>query len=103
LYLFLYIIIFLFTARESELRYLRKTVTDQEQEVSVLDKHIGNMNNGIIKLMANTEKLKVGCSKYEQYLIQLRSLFLDSFSNISFPGKYFKLKNKTVLFLLLLF
>lgn len=72
-------------ARESELRYLRKTVTDQEQEVSVLDKHIGNMNNGIIKLMANTEKLKVGCSKYEQYLINLRSLLLDSFSNISFP------------------
>ncbi|XP_025190332.1 high mobility group protein 20A-like isoform X2 [Melanaphis sacchari] len=72
-------------ARESELRYLRKTVTDQEQEVSVLDKHIGNMNNGIIKLMANTEKLKAGCSKYEQYLIKLRSILLDSFSDITFP------------------
>ncbi|XP_060836575.1 LOW QUALITY PROTEIN: high mobility group protein 20A-like [Rhopalosiphum padi] len=72
-------------ARESELRYLRKTVTDQEQEVSVLDKHIGNMNNGIIKLMANTEKLKAGCSNYEQHLTKLRSLLLDSFSNIAFP------------------
>ncbi|XP_050059051.1 high mobility group protein 20A-like isoform X2 [Aphis gossypii] len=36
-------------ARESELRYLRKTVTDQEQEVAVLDKHIGNMNNDNIE------------------------------------------------------
>ncbi|XP_060863008.1 high mobility group protein 20A-like [Metopolophium dirhodum] len=72
-------------SRESELRYLRKTVIDQEQEVSVLYKHIGNMNNGIIKLMANTKKLKAECLKYEHYLIQLRSLLLDAFDNIAFP------------------
>jgi len=44
-----------------------------------------------MKLMTNTEKLKTRCSKYEQYLIKLRSLLLDAFANISFPGKYFKL------------
>ncbi|XP_060859357.1 high mobility group protein 20A-like [Metopolophium dirhodum] len=71
--------------RDSELRYLRKKVTDQGQEVSVLDKHIENMQNGIINLMANTEKLKAGCSKYEQYLIKLRSLLLDAFANTEFP------------------
>jgi len=92
----------LFIARESELRYLRKTVTDREQEVSVLDKHIGNMKNGVTKLMANTEKLEDGCSNYDQYLIKLRSLFLDSFSNISFPGKYFKLKNITIFIIIIL-
>jgi len=80
-----------FIGRDSELRLLRKKVTDQEQEVSVLDKHIENMQNGIIILMANTEKLKAGCSKYEEYLIKLRSLLLDAFADIAFPGKYFKL------------
>lgn len=77
---------FLFIARESELRYLHKTVADQEQEVSVLDKHMENMNDEIIKLMANTKNLKVGCLKYEHYLIKLRSLLLDAFDNITFPG-----------------
>lgn len=75
--------------RESELRYLRKTVTDQEQEVSVLDKHIENMNNGINKLIANTEQLKAGCSKFEQHLIKLRSQLIHAFANIAFPGEYF--------------
>jgi len=78
-------------ARESELRYLRKTVTDQEQAVSVLDKHIRNMDNGVTKLISNTEKLKARCSKYEQYLIKLRSLLLGVFDNIAFPSKYHKL------------
>ncbi|KAL4132070.1 hypothetical protein QTP88_009288 [Uroleucon formosanum] len=72
-------------SRESELRYLHKTVADQEQEVSVLDKHMENMNDEIIKLMANTKNLKVGCLKYEHYLIKLRSLLLDAFDNITFP------------------
>jgi len=49
------------------------------------------MQNATINLMANTEKLKAGCLKYEQYLIKLRSLLLDAFANIAFPGKYFKL------------
>lgn len=83
--------LFFVIGRDSELRYLRKKVTDQGQEVSVLDKHIENMQNGIVNLMANTEKLKAGCSKYEQYLIKLRSLLLDAFADIAFPGKYFKL------------
>lgn len=84
----------LFIARDSELRYLRKTVIDQEQEVSVLDKHIENMNNGIIKLMANTKQLEVGCLKYEQHLNKLRSKCLIAFANIKLPGKlYFKLIN----------
>lgn len=83
---FIIYIVNLFIARESELRYLRKTVTDQEQEVSVLDKHIENMNNGILKLMANTEQLKAGCSIYDQHLNKLRPKLLDAFANITLPG-----------------
>lgn len=81
--------IFFVTARESELRYLRKTVIDQEQEISVLDKHIENMNNGVIKLASNTEQLKLGVIKYEQYLNKLRLLYCDALANIALPGKYY--------------
>lgn len=77
----------MFLARESELRYLRKTVTDQEQEVSVLDKHIENMNNGILKLITNTEQLKAGCLIYEDHLDKLRSKVVDAFASIKLPGK----------------
>ncbi|XP_050539591.1 high mobility group protein 20A [Daktulosphaira vitifoliae] len=72
-------------ARECELRHLRKSVTDQEQEVSVLDKHIENMNNGISKLVSSTDQLKKSCEKFEEHLRNLRSKFLDSFSNIQLP------------------
>lgn len=82
------------TARESELRYLRKNVIDQEQEISVLDKHIENMNNGVIKLASNTEQIQFGNIKYEQYLSKLRILYCDALANIPLPGKYyFKLIN----------
>lgn len=74
-------------ARECELRQLRKTVTDQEQEVSVLDKHIENMNNGINKLVSSTDQLKKSCEKFEEHLKVLRTKFLDSFKNIELPGK----------------
>lgn len=74
-------------ARESELRYLRKTLTDQEQAVSVLEKHVENLNIGIIKLTDNTAILKYGCKFYESRLNDLRSKFLDTFANIALPGK----------------
>jgi len=55
------------------------------------------MQNGINNLMVNTEKLQARCSKYEQYLIKLRSLLLDAFSDIAFPGKYFKSIKKNII------
>lgn len=85
------LLLLLFIARDSELRDLRKKVTDQEQEVCILDKHIENMENVSTKLGAINEQLKAGCSKYEHYLTKLRSRLLDAFSNTAFPGKYFKL------------
>jgi len=66
-------------------------VTDQKQEVCVLDKHIENMQNFNTKLVAHNEQLNAECSKYEQYLIKLRSKLLDAFAHAAFPGKYFKL------------
>lgn len=81
-----------FIARESELRYLRKSVIDQEQEVSVLDKHIENINNGIIKLMDSNNQLQESCLKYEQHINKLKSKLLTALASIKFPGKqYFKL------------
>lgn len=76
----------MFLARESELRYLRKTVTDQEQEVAILDKHIENLNIGINKLTDNTEILKYGRALYNEHLNNIRNKFLELFSNITLPG-----------------
>jgi len=90
------LLLLLFIARDSELRNLRKKVTDQEQEVCVLDKHIENIQNASIKLVANNEQLNAGCSKYEQYLVKLRSRLLDVFANTAFPGKYFILLSFSV-------
>jgi len=49
------------------------------------------MENFSKKLAANNEQLNAECSKYEQYLIKLRSKLLNGFANTAFPGKYFKL------------
>lgn len=50
------------------------------------------MNNGIIKLESNTEQLKFGNIKKEQYLNKLRLIFCDALADVSLPGKcYFKL------------
>jgi len=81
----------LFIARESKLRYLCEQIADQKQERSVLYENIGHTNNGTLKLMVDTKKLKDECLIYENYLIKLRSLLLDAFDNITFPGKYFNL------------
>ncbi|VVC29067.1 Hypothetical protein CINCED_3A019272 [Cinara cedri] len=73
-------------ARESELRYLRKTVTDQEQEVSILDKHIENLNVGINKLTDNTEIAKYTYEIDKEHLNYLRSKFLEALAHTSLPG-----------------
>ncbi|XP_029343340.1 high mobility group protein 20A-like [Acyrthosiphon pisum] len=83
-------------ARDTELRNLRKKVTDQEQEVCVLDKHIENMQNVSIKLVANNEQLNAECSKYEQYLVKLRSRLLDAFANITFPDNTAQLTHENI-------
>lgn len=85
---------FLFTARETELRYVRKTAINIEQEVCVLEKHIENMNNAVITLTANTQQLKFGYMIYESYLNNLRSKFRNALAHIPLPGKnYFRLIN----------
>lgn len=76
-------------ARESELRNLRKAVTDQEQEIFVLDKHNENMNTSVIKLESYTEQLKLEEIKHEQYLRKLRLIFYDALAKASLSGKYF--------------
>lgn len=47
------------------------------------------MNNGVIKLASNTEQLKLGVIKYEQYLSKLRLLYCDALADIPLPGKYY--------------
>lgn len=79
----------LFTARESELRKLRTIVIDQKQETSVLEKHIENMKNGILKVTADSQQLDLENMKYEEYLNNLRSKFSDALAGVSVPGQYY--------------
>lgn len=47
------------------------------------------MNNGIMKLKANTKELEAEHIKCEQYLNKLRPKLFDIFSKITLPGNIF--------------
>lgn len=72
---------------ESELRQLRKSNTDYEQQNSVLEKHVESITNGISKLNKETEEIKKRNDMVEQYLQQLRSRLASALSGLSIPSK----------------
>lgn len=72
---------------ESELRQLRKSNTDYEQQNSVLEKHVESMTNGIAKLNKETEEIKKHNDVVEQYVLQLRSRLASALSGLSIPSK----------------
>lgn len=72
---------------ESELRQLRKSNTDYEQQNSVLEKHIESMSNGISKMNKETEEIKKRNDTVEQYLQQLRSRLAGALSGLAIPSK----------------
>lgn len=73
--------------REAELRQLRKSNTDYEQQNSILQKHIENMRSAISKLESETSAQRTNNLALQQHLDQLRATLATSFSNIRLPGK----------------
>lgn len=73
--------------REAELRQLRKSNTDYEQQNSILQKHIENMKTAIEKLEAETNQQRNNNVALQQHLDHLRTTLASSFSNIRLPGK----------------
>lgn len=57
---------------EQELRILRKSTIDYEQQNSVLEKHIENMSNGVDKLQNEIVNTKLSTQSMEAYLVKLR-------------------------------
>lgn len=73
-------------ALDSELRTLRKSQTDYEQQNSILEKHVENMQNGVDKLSAETVSLKETNRVLDNYLNKLRLKLVDSLSSLSIPS-----------------
>lgn len=72
---------------DAELRMLRKSNTDYEQQNSVLEKHVENMTNGIAKLTGETEALVKNNEMVQTYLDQLRTKLATALSGLSIPSK----------------
>ncbi|XP_058463144.1 high mobility group protein 20A [Malaya genurostris] len=63
---------------DSELRMLRKSNIDYEQQNSVLEKHVENMDNGIQKLENETNSLKNRNLILKNHLDKLRSVLASA-------------------------
>lgn len=72
-------------ALDSELRTLRKSQTDYEQQNSILEKHVENMQNGVTKLTGQTDALKEENRVLNNYLNDLRLRLVESFGDLAIP------------------
>lgn len=67
---------------DSELRMLRKSNIDYEQQNSVLEKHVENMDNGIQKLDNETSSLRARNATLQNYLQKLRSVLANALAGL---------------------
>ncbi|XP_026481209.1 high mobility group protein 20A isoform X2 [Ctenocephalides felis] len=72
--------------RETELRQLRKSNTDYEQQNAILQKHIENMRMAIDKLEAETEGHKSSNVILGNHLEKLRTGLVDGFKDFAITG-----------------
>lgn len=70
---------------DSELRLLRKSNTDYEQQNSVLEKHVENMTNGVQKVQDETSALQQQNAAMQTYLVKLRRKLATALSALSIP------------------
>lgn len=71
---------------DSELRTLRKSNTDYEQQNAVLEKHVENMRNGIDKLESEQISLKDNNKILQNYIDKLKEKLTNSFAGLPVPG-----------------
>lgn len=70
---------------DAELRLLRKSNTDYEQQNSVLEKHVENMTNGVQKVQDETSALQQQNVAMQTYLIKLRRKLSTALGSLSIP------------------
>ncbi|CAN7980240.1 unnamed protein product [Ixodes pacificus] len=71
---------------EAELRQLRKSNTEYEEQNAILSKHIDTMKAAIEKLEVETVQQKNNNLALQQHLTGLRSTLTTSFCNLPLPG-----------------
>ncbi|KAK9877545.1 hypothetical protein WA026_018652 [Henosepilachna vigintioctopunctata] len=72
--------------RDAELRQLRKSNTDFEQQNAILQKHIENMKSAITKLEGEISQQEKNNTSLQKHLDQLRSSLTAGFSGVKLPG-----------------
>ncbi len=72
--------------RETELRQLRKSNTDLEQQNAILEKHLENMKQAVDKLQIETLQRKTSNNLLQQHLQKMKASFIEKFSSIPLPG-----------------
>ncbi|XP_032831579.1 high mobility group protein 20A-like isoform X1 [Petromyzon marinus] len=73
-------------AREAELRQLRKTNTEYEEQNAILQKHIENMRAAIERLERDVNAERVHNLALHQHLEALRHALTNGFSAVPLPG-----------------
>lgn len=77
--------------RDAELRQLRKSNTDYEQQNAILQKHIESMKGAIEKLETEIMQQKKNNNSLQQHLDHLRTTLTNGFSGVKLPGKFLTL------------
>lgn len=77
--------------RDAELRQLRKSNTDYEQQNAILQKHIENMKDAIGKMEVEIEQQEKNNASLQKHLDHLRVTLSAGFSGVKLPGKFSKL------------
>lgn len=75
------------SAREAELRQLRKTNMEYEERNAALQKHVESMRSAVDRLEGDVLQERTRNSLLQQHLETLRSALTHSFSTVPLPGK----------------
>jgi len=73
-------------SRETELRQLRKSNTDYEQQNATIQTYLSGLHGAIEKLSVETQQQKSNNAALQKHLQHLRSAFTSAFSSINVPG-----------------
>ncbi|XP_059485979.1 high mobility group protein 20A-like [Neocloeon triangulifer] len=73
-------------ARETELRQLRKSTIDYEQQNSILQTHLANMQSAVEKLEAEVMQQITNNAALKQHLEHLRNNLVTSLAHLPLPG-----------------
>lgn len=75
------------TAREAELRQLRKTNMEYEERNAALQKHVESMRSAVERLEGDVVQERTRNGLLQQHLDQLRSALTHSFASVPLPGE----------------